>query len=75
MADEQIFDSIKQLIDEERALRSTGQPVDKHRLDSVEATLDQCWDLLRQRRAQRESGSTEVTVAVRDVDTVEHYQQ
>lgn len=75
MADEQIFNSIKQLIDEEHALRSTGQPVDEHRLSSLETTLDQCWDLLRQRRAQRESGTNEVTVAVRDAGTVEHYQQ
>lgn len=75
MADEQIFESIKQLVEEEHALRSTGEPVDERRLTSLEATLDQCWDLLRQRRAQRESGTDQPTPAVRDINTVEHYQQ
>ena len=75
MADEQIFESIKQLVEEEHALRSTGEPVDEVRLTSLEATLDQCWDLLRQRRAQRDSGADQVTPAVRDINTVEHYQQ
>ena len=40
MADEQIFESIKQLVEEEHALRSTGEPVDELRLTSLEATLE-----------------------------------
>jgi Protein of unknown function (DUF2630) len=44
-------------------------------LDSVKVTLDQCWDLLRQRRALREAGLDPDAARVRDEDTVEHYKQ
>jgi hypothetical protein len=37
--------------------------------------LDQCWDLLRQRRARREFGEDPADAAARDVDTVERYRQ
>jgi hypothetical protein len=37
--------------------------------------LDQCWDLLRQRRAKREYGGNPDDAHVRDAATVEHYQQ
>jgi hypothetical protein len=37
--------------------------------------LDQCWDLLRQRRARREMGENPDDAAVRDADVVERYQQ
>jgi hypothetical protein len=41
----------------------------------LEETLDQCWDLLRQRRAKREFGDDPDDAAVRDARTVEGYQQ
>jgi hypothetical protein len=40
-----------------------------------EVTLDQCWDLLRQRRARRAAGQDPDDVAVRPEEVVEHYRQ
>ena len=45
------------------------------RLKEIEVHLDQCWDLLRQRRARREFGLNPEEAKERPVDTVEHYQQ
>ncbi len=50
-------------------------PAESERLRSVEVQLDQCWDLLRQRRARREFGQDPDEAIVRDPDTVERYQQ
>ena len=44
-------------------------------LKSVEEALDQCWDLLRQRRAKSEFGADPEAAAVRPVQTVEGYLQ
>ena len=43
------------------------------RLRDVEVQLDQCWDLLRQRRARREFGRNPDDADVRDAGTVEGY--
>jgi hypothetical protein len=75
MADEDILHRIKSLVDEEHELRSSGDKVDGDRITGIEETLDQCWDLLRQRRAHREFGEPETEVSVRDVGTVERYLQ
>jgi Protein of unknown function (DUF2630) len=75
MTDEEILDRIHQLVDDERGLRHTGDPVDADRMRQLEETLDQCWDLLRQRRAKREFGQNPDEAAVRDARTVEGYQQ
>jgi hypothetical protein len=78
MDDSQILARINALMDEEHQLRgATGadHPVDSTRLDEVERTLDQCWDLLRQRRARREFGEAADVVEARDPNTVEGYQQ
>ena len=48
---------------------------DQAALDVIEATLDQCWDLLRQRQALREFGRDPDAAAVRPADEVEGYQQ
>jgi len=70
---------IKGLIDEEHSLRarlSDGEisvEEENQRLRSVEAELDQCWDLLRQRRARREYGEDPGGARVRDAATVENY--
>ena len=45
------------------------------RLQKLEVTLDQCWDLLRQRRARREFGLDPDVAAPRDPNTVENYKQ
>jgi hypothetical protein len=48
---------------------------DQDRLHAIEVALDQCWDLLRQRRARRGVGKDPDDAAVRPAATVEGYQQ
>jgi predicted nuclease with TOPRIM domain len=70
---------IQGLIDEEHGLRSrlsAGEisvQEENERLRTVEVELDQCWDLLRQRRARREFGDNPDEAQVRDPRTVEGY--
>jgi hypothetical protein len=81
MADVDIQHHIKSLIDEEHRLRealSAGDitPDEEHdRLRDIEVELDQCWDLLRQRRARREHGQDPGESEVRPPSTVENYRQ
>ena len=75
MDDSNILDRIRSLMDEEHTLRSGDEPSDDQRLDTVEEMLDQCWDLLRQRRARREFGENPDDAEARDIDTVEGYRQ
>lgn len=72
--DEPILSEIEALIDEEHQLRATGKPVDQVRLEALEVRLDQCWDLLRQRRAKREFGDNEAEAKLRPAATVEKYE-
>ena len=53
--DEGIVDRIDRLIDEEQRLREHGDSADHDRIEAIEVELDQCWDLLRQRRAEGRS--------------------
>ena len=75
MSDQTILDRISTLVDEEHRLRTDGSATEANtaRLKSVEEQLDQCWDLLRQRRAKREFGEDPDSAQVRDVGTVETY--
>jgi hypothetical protein len=75
MSDKSILDHINALVDEEHRLRdATGQAhQNDKRLREVSEQLDQCWDLLRQRRAKREFGQDPDTAQVRDPQTVENY--
>ncbi|EHK86767.1 DUF2630 family protein [Saccharomonospora azurea] len=71
---------IDRLIAEERELRSraTGSGLgddDKRRLKDLEQRLDQCWDLLRRRRANSEFGVDPDQARTRPVSEVESYQQ
>ena len=80
MNDDEIRETIDRLVAEEHDLRAKHElePLDgqgKDRLRQLEESLDQCWDLLRQRRAAREFGKDPDNVAVRPVETVEHYRQ
>ena len=77
MDDQTILDRITALVDEERQLRAdTHAPGERSdRLRAVAEQLDQCWDLLRQRRAKREFGADPDTAHPRDVGTVENYTQ
>jgi hypothetical protein len=73
VADEKILLRIEGLVDEEKRLREDETPEHAERLVHVEETLDQCWDLLRRRRALREFGQDPDDATVRDSDTVEKY--
>jgi len=80
MQDEEVLKRIESLVGEEhRLLDETGGQEgtsDKHRrLQSIQVSLDQCWDLLRQRRARRHAGEDPESARVRDAHTVERYQQ
>ena len=81
MDDKDILAHIDELIQTEHDLRAklaSGEisSQDEHeRLASAEAALDQCWDLLRQRRARREFGEDPGGAQVRPVSEVEGYRQ
>ncbi len=84
MDDQSILTRIEALVAEEHALhdREEGDAAqgdalaaDRERLDRVSLELDQCWDLLRQRRARRAAGEDPDAAQPRDIDTVEKYLQ
>lgn len=70
---------ISELVEKEQALRDTpaaGHPEDRlEQLRRVEEQLDQCWDLLRQRRARLDAGENPEAAVIRPVDEVEGYRQ
>ncbi len=76
MDDKSILNHISELVQEENRLRQAGSPAgaNEARLRDVSEQLDQCWDLLRQRRAKREFGEDPDSAQVRDAGTVEGYQ-
>ena len=76
MSDKSILDHISALVEEEHRLHAeAGRPEhNAERLRHVAEQLDQCWDLLRQRRAKREFGQDPDTARPRDVGTVERYE-
>jgi hypothetical protein len=80
MDETEIHSRIEQLVGEEQELYERGaegglSETDHRRLDSIKVSLDQCWDLLRQRRALREAGRDPEAARVRDPDVVERYEQ
>jgi hypothetical protein len=80
MDDTDVIAKINALVDEEHALARdlegrSSTADDKARLRELEVALDQCWDLLRQRRARREFGEDPSTAEVRPPDVVEQYRQ
>lgn len=76
MSDKSILDHIAALVAEEDALRehSPAEAKDHERIRQLEVQLDQCWDLLRQRRARREFGQDPSDAQPRDPKTVEGYE-
>jgi Protein of unknown function (DUF2630) len=74
--DQPVLGHIKRLVDEEHKLYGQGKLAedDRARLATIEVELDQCWDLLRQRRAQREFGEDPNEAKVRPPRIVEHYE-
>jgi hypothetical protein len=80
MKDAELVERIDQLVAEEHNLErehgDTGlSEGDRERLAHIEVQLDQCWDLLRQRRARRHAGKDPAEAQVRSEEVVEHYQQ
>ena len=79
--DKRVLGQIKDRITTERGLRAKAtngklsSEDERQRLASVEESLDQCWDLLRQRRARREFGENPEQAQVRPAAEVEGYQQ
>ena len=81
MDDQQILAQIKELIQTEHDLRTKvadgelSSADERSRLRAAEEALDQCWDLLRQRRAQRETGGDPEAAKARPASEVEGYLQ
>lgn len=77
MEDQSILKRIQHLVDEEHRLHgdSSRSPEDHKRYETIQVELDQCWDLLRQRRAKREFGDDPDEAKVRDPKVVERYEQ
>ncbi|MFF2317616.1 DUF2630 family protein [Arthrobacter sp. NPDC058097] len=91
MDNQDILQRIEALVDEEHQLREPagsgsagGDSSDEDdnsrserlaRLRQVEEALDQCWDLLRQRRAKAKAGEDPNEADARPVNEVEGYVQ
>jgi len=76
-SDQSVLSHIDRLVkEEERLYAKTGlTDEDQARLAEVKVALDQCWDLLRQRRALREFGEDPDKAKVRPAKIVENYEQ
>jgi Protein of unknown function (DUF2630) len=77
VTDQSVLKTITKLVAEEETLYAQ-QPMDDHavaRVEALKVELDQCWDLLRQRRALREFGKDPDQAAVRPASVVEKYEQ
>jgi Protein of unknown function (DUF2630) len=77
MDEKDIFGRIHALVDEEHKLREGSDHTDaqRTRLQQLEADLDQCWDLLRQRRAKQQYGENPDEAKPRPEPQVENYLQ
>jgi hypothetical protein len=77
VTDESILKRIEKLVEEEQGLYGkTGiEDSEQVRLEKLQVELDQCWDLLRQRRALREFGKDPDAAKVRPASIVEKYEQ
>jgi len=86
MDEQDLLERIQSLVEEEHRLRDTTSggggteddvdgDVGRARLAQLEAQLDQCWDLLRQRRAKRDAGENPDEAEPRPISEVEGYRQ
>ncbi len=80
MDDKEIAAEITRLAEEEHRLERahSSTPLSRGELDrlrSLEVQLDQCWDLLRQRRARRHAGQDPDEAGARPASVVENYRQ
>jgi hypothetical protein len=76
-SDESVLARITKLVHDEQTLygHDTLTDHDQVQLDAIKVELDQCWDLLRQRRAKREFGQDPDEAKVRPASVVERYEQ
>jgi len=80
MDDVDIHARIEELVAEEHELwqqeagGTAGDP-ERRRLEQLRVSLDQCWDLLRQRRALSDAGRDPDAARVRPPEVVERYEQ
>ena len=80
MDDKEVLGRIASLVEEEDVLHAratgTGLSDEEHgRIGQIDVALDQCWDLLRQRRALREAGRDPDDANARPAAVVEEYRQ
>ena len=77
MDEKDILSRISALVEEEHALREGTEHTDEQRarMNALDASLDQCWDLLRQRRAKRQYGEDPEEAEPRPEPQVEGYLQ
>ncbi|ALA59279.1 DUF2630 family protein [Nitrospira moscoviensis] len=75
--DQSVLNRIQELVSHEHALqhKEALSEEDRARLRHVQVELDQCWDLLRQRRALRTVGQDPDRAQVRPAEIVEKYEQ
>ena len=76
-SDETVLGTIQSLVHEEQRLygHKDLSDHDQVRLEKIQIELDQCWDLLRQRRARREFDQDPDGATIRPVSVVERYEQ
>ena len=77
MDEKDIMSRISSLVEEEHKLRESTEHSDEQRsrMRELEASLDQCWDLLRQWRAKRQYGEDPDEAEARPEPQVERYLQ
>lgn len=77
MEDNQLLNHIKNLTETEERLWGKENISDEevNKLHKIKLELDQCWDLLRQRRALRDAGENPNKAQARDIDTIEDYKR
>jgi hypothetical protein len=81
MTEHDILGTVRSLVDQEHQLREKrlAGEIDSQEehaeLRTLEEALDQCWDLLRQRRAKSEFGEDPESATARPIKTVEGYRQ
>jgi hypothetical protein len=78
--DPHIHGAIDRMVEEEHQLwereaAGDATDADRQRLAALRVSLDQCWDLLRQRRARRDAGLNPENAELRSPEVVERYEQ
>jgi hypothetical protein len=75
MEDRSVLEHIENLVHQEKVLWNLRDrdEYQTERLEEIKVELDQCWDLLRQRRAKREMGEDPDAASLRDPEVVESY--